>query len=230
MSASSWPTRFLKPVGTRAYLRIYWGGPAEYVVAGEAADPCPNGYGKGHVGIHNAQVHLMDSPVCNDWELGGSASEYDESRWPTTCDHCPAQAPPQTVHKRCCAAPDCTQTRPVVMRQVFRRTLYEVQGESPPVQRIRAELEIGDMYYATWFDCEQRAGNCHHGWINCDGKHLMVVLPNGREWDVSGRASNCTLKDDNVHRCWVRHGDPESGNVHVDKAGLTCSAGAGSIQ
>jgi hypothetical protein len=55
----------------------------------------------------------------------------------------------------------------------------------------------------------------------------MVVLPNGHIWDVDGRASNCDMKEDRTHRCWVRHGDPP--NVHVDKNGHTCHAGAGSI-
>ena len=55
----------------------------------------------------------------------------------------------------------------------------------------------------------------------------MCKLPNGREWDIDSRCSNCTLPDDRIHRCWVRHGEPP--NIHVDKNGHTCSAGAGSI-
>lgn len=31
------------------------------------------------------------------------------------------------------------------------------------------------------------------------------------------------------HRCWVRHGDVRTGQVHVDKNGNTCGAGGGSI-
>lgn len=46
---------------------------------------------------------------------------------------------------------------------------------------------------------------------------------------IDGRASNCTMPDDNVHKCWVRHGRPEDGTLHVDKNGNTCAAGAGSI-
>ena len=37
------------------------------------------------------------------------------------------------------------------------------------------------------------------------------------------------MKTDNVHKCWVRHGRPEDGTLHVDKNGKTCAAGAGSI-
>lgn len=59
-----------------------------------------------------------------------------------------------------------------------------------------------------------------------DGKSLMVLTPGGT-WNIDSRASNCGLPVDNVHRCWVRHGIPP--NITVDKAGNTCSAGAGSI-
>ena len=60
-----------------------------------------------------------------------------------------------------------------------------------------------------------------------DGRCLMVKLPNGHDWCIDGRASNCTLPDDRAHRCWVRHGTPPA--VTVDKNGHTCAAGAGSI-
>lgn len=42
-------------------------------------------------------------------------------------------------------------------------------------------------------------------------------------------ARNCTMPDDTTHKCWVRHGRPEDGSLHVDKNGHTCGAGAGSI-
>jgi hypothetical protein len=41
------------------------------------------------------------------------------------------------------------------------------------------------------------------------------------------RASNCTMPNDMLHRCWVRHGNPPM--ITVDKNGPTCGAGAGSI-
>lgn len=66
-------------------------------------------------------------------------------------------------------------------------------------------------------------------WDNQEGPHLVAVLPNGTHWQIDGRASNCTMPHDRTHRCWVRHGDPETGIVHVDKNGHTCNAGAGSI-
>jgi hypothetical protein len=95
----------------------------------------------------------------------------------------------------------------------------------------------GDMFYATWYGCRPEPNGCIHGWTNCDGKHLIVILPSlhRHPWDVDGRASNCDMKDDTVHRCWVRTGDPATGKVHVTKgpvghiATTTCHAGAGSI-
>jgi hypothetical protein len=64
-----------------------------------------------------------------------------------------------------------------------------------------------------------------------DGRSINVVCPDGHHWSPDSRASNCTMKDDNVHRCWCRHGDPRAtGGLHVDKVGNTCAAGAGSIQ
>lgn len=62
-----------------------------------------------------------------------------------------------------------------------------------------------------------------------DGLSITVVCPDGWHWSPDSRASNCTRKDDEIHRCWVRHGDPKLGNLHVDKVGNTCAAGAGSI-
>jgi hypothetical protein len=63
-----------------------------------------------------------------------------------------------------------------------------------------------------------------------DGLCLVVRCPDGHDWMVDSRASNCTLPDDNDHHCWVRHGDPRDCRVTVDKNGRTCAAGAGSIQ
>ena len=77
------------------------------------------------------------------------------------------------------------------------------------------------MYFATWFDFLPKEQ------LGPDGKYLIVKLPNGSIWTVDGRASNCTMSEDTKHKCWVRHGVPP--NITVDKNGLTCAAGAGSI-
>lgn len=62
-----------------------------------------------------------------------------------------------------------------------------------------------------------------------DGRALWCQLPDGHVWGIDGMANNCTMRDDTVHRCWVRRGRPEDGTLHVGKDGHTCAAGAGSI-
>jgi hypothetical protein len=76
------------------------------------------------------------------------------------------------------------------------------------------------MWFAPWLaECDAYRG--------LDGRTLMVKLPGDHDWIVDGPASNCTIPDDKVHKCWVRHG--EAPNITVDKNGHTCNAGAGSI-
>lgn len=78
---------------------------------------------------------------------------------------------------------------------------------------------VGAMWDADWFhDTKEMCGP--------DGKSINVMTPGG-PWCIDQRASNCTLPQDNVHRCWVRHGEPPE--ITVDKNGNTCAAGAGSI-
>ena len=73
-------------------------------------------------------------------------------------------------------------------------------------------------------------GVCYLGWSNCDGRHHHVILPNGHEWTIDMRASNCGL-DDDTHRCWVFAGDHDDPTTwHVSKDGNTCDVGEGSIR
>jgi hypothetical protein len=94
----------------------------------------------------------------------------------------------------------------------------------------------GAMWHASWLDDYEWA-------TGPDGVSLHVKLPNGDDWCVDQECSNCTRTQwqpvdgqpntrrwtGRTHYCWVRHGDPRSGQVHVDKNGDTCSAGAGSV-
>lgn len=94
------------------------------------------------------------------------------------------------------------------------------------------EAPIGACWDAWWIHHGERGRDAKPGVGNSigpDGRSLVVKCPDGREWMIDARASNCTMKDDNDHHCWVRHGKPEDGTLHVDKAGHTCAAGAGSI-
>ncbi len=84
------------------------------------------------------------------------------------------------------------------------------------------QLPPGAMFWITF-----SGGLCENHLPGCE-RHLMVVCPDGHWWNIDSRCSNCTMKDDRVHRCWVRHGEPP--NITVDKNGVTCQAGGGSIQ
>lgn len=152
-------------------------------------------------GYHNALIPLMDSNIPEDWALGGKPEDYVDERWPTKCAHCGRPVPPEAT------------------RQIFRTRLYDTKSGKP---------EPGDMFWsALHHDPEHKRHYCP--WDNCNDPrgHLIVVLPDGYQWDTDSRASNCTMKEDKLHRCWVRHGEPPQ--IHVDKNGLTCQAGAGSI-
>lgn len=91
-----------------------------------------------------------------------------------------------------------------------------------------SECSSGDLPIGAMFDGGDAA--CRKG---PDGIALWVMCPDVGEgkslWMVDGRAGNCTMKDDDTHYCWVRHGDPRKANITVDKDGPTCQAGAGSI-
>lgn len=84
-----------------------------------------------------------------------------------------------------------------------------------------ANLPAGSMYWRYW-------ANHHPYWDNGGDKSLIVVCPDKTHWDIDSRTSNCGLKEDRIHRCWVRHGEPP--NITVNKEGNTCVAGAGSIR
>lgn len=83
------------------------------------------------------------------------------------------------------------------------------------------DAPAGAMWYATWLPKNMY-------WDNKTDDHLCVRLPDGTDWCVDSRCNNCTLPDDRLHRCWVRAGEPPT--VTVGKSGVTCAAGAGSIQ
>lgn len=150
-------------------------------------------------GYHRASVEYARLPV--------DVKDFDAAGEPTA-EHMAALA----VCERC-GAPRPEDNQP--SRSMGR--IYNTASGKP---------EPGDLYYADWLDCSERE-KCVYKWTNCTGKHLYAVLPNGSMWDINSRANNCTMPEDTTHRCWVRHG--EVPDIHVDKQGHTCAAGAGSI-
>jgi hypothetical protein len=116
------------------------------------------------------------------------------------------------VRKRKCACsdPSCTQE--------YDETEWRRIDTGETIFGNASEFGIGAMWF---YDPNG------YDWAEADKTaHLIVNTPGG-SWDIDSRASNCTLPQDKVHRCWVRHGEPP--NVTVDKNGVTCNAGAGSI-
>lgn len=160
-------------------------------------DNCPNNLGTGRRGYHNAMRALFDVPELAAWSAGGEPEDHPAERWPVACDGCGAPVPASAT------------------RQVFQSRLYDNPSGKP---------EPGDMY---WLRCLTTQRDACPYWDNCPGRHLWCVLPNGHAWDVDSRCSNCTLRDERTHRCWIREGQPP--RVTAGKGGHTCSAGAGSI-
>ncbi len=77
-----------------------------------------------------------------------------------------------------------------------------------------------------WFVWHHSDNDRCPDWDNCVDL-IFVVLPCRCLFSCSHRASNCTLPNDRLHRCWVISGSLP--NITLSKAGLTCAAGAGSI-
>lgn len=112
--------------------------------------------------------------------------------------------------------------------------MIEPTGEHTPFldsvsHSIWRRLDTGEEFYgkdpvgAMWYCPEDQQQHYAPG---PDGRTLFVQTPGG-VWNIDSRGSNCTLPDDDEHRCWVRHGVPPE--ITVDKVGKTCAAGAGSI-
>lgn len=150
---------------------------------------------------HRAEVELGRSDKAEDWGFAGDLSDhYNKPTAHLVCERCHQ---PQSGK---------------IDRGLGHGRIYSTSSGKP---------EPGDVYYVRLHAPNE---HCHHRWSNCNGMHLHAVTPPGIAWDVDGRASNCTMKDETTHRCWVRHGDPAKGEpMHVDKQGPTCAAGAGSI-
>ncbi len=60
---------------------------------------------------------------------------------------------------------------------------------------------------------------------------ISIMTPGG-VWMPQSRASNCTMPEDRLHRCWCLHGtmpDTLTADKTPEPGGSTCAAGAGSI-
>lgn len=137
-------------------------------------------------------------------------SDLNDPAWPSSCDRCGLEFEMHGLHHQ------------LWQELLYRRTdtgelrVLHQEAAAPDAP----SAEPGACWDAWWLPVAYRGP---------DGIALMVRCPDGHDWTVDSRSSNCGSPDDDVHQCWVRHGDPRECHVTVDKNGLTCSAGAGSI-
>jgi hypothetical protein len=130
---------------------------------------------------------------------GNDKAFYGHPAWPVQCEKCNYIFTPEDEWQ-------------VFYDQVYKR--FDNESEEYTLRTAPA----GACWDAHWL---------HRIYKRPDGRVLMVKTPGG-DWNIDGNASNCTRKGE-IHECWVRHGKPEDGTLHVDKNGNTCAAGGGSI-
>lgn len=153
------------------------------------------------------EYHQAMTPIgeeaCSTRALGDD-HPHDDPLWPAFCEKCGHPFSDNDKWQR------------------FRRSLYRRidTGEEMTLDN----APVGVVWNADWA-LERRTEGFY---VGPDGRCLVVKTPGG-DWMIDSRASNCTMPEDNTHKCWVRHGRPEDGTLHVDKKGHTCAAGAGSI-
>lgn len=155
---------------------------------------------QGQNSYHNASVELDEMDCAR--QASGDLWPHDDPRWPTQCERCAYRFVDADSW------------------QLFHDALYR-RGDSGLVAAWRA-MPVGAVRDIPWMR------EYHPECVGPDGRTLECRTPGG-DWIIDSVANNCTMPDDTVHKCWVRHGRPEDGTLHVDKVGHTCNAGAGSI-
>lgn len=153
---------------------------------------------------HSKRVHLRDEPITfvdGDPERWTEVPMLDHSdpRWPTHCK-CGFAFTPED---------DCQMDQERLYKRSDTGEVL-IEDSAPP----------GAMWYADWYAHKESGRN-----IGPDGRCLVVRLPDGVDWIIDSRASNCDRRDVR-HNCWKRTGTPP--NVNVTKGG-PCTKGAGSI-
>lgn len=172
-----------------------------------ASGPCGESSSRSY---HDAMTPIGTELVPPDCDrAGGDHHPHDDPRWPIACEGCGRPF-------------DDSEPWQLLRRRIYRRCRDGCEGISE--EMTLDDAPVGACWDAPWLI--HRGNRLNSG---PDGRCLVVKTPGG-EWVIDSRASNCTMPDDDEHRCWIRHGRPEAGTLHVDKNGKTCAAGAGSIQ
>lgn len=163
----------------------------------------------------DAMVPFGEAPVAYDADgyiksVDEQKPHWNDPRWPTACDACKEPFGERGNY------------------QLFTDQIYRAPETGQ--EFARREAPVGACWDAWWISERRKDGPTGCGYmVGPDHRSLVVRLPGNHDWMIDSRCSNCTRKDDMTHFCWVRHGRPEDGTLHVDKNGNTCSAGAGSI-
>jgi hypothetical protein len=180
--------------------------------SGKPENPCPREGGKW--GYHGALAVLADAPIAWSADRPAGHSHWfndDDTRFGVPDFAYPGHDDPRWPASCECGyeftAGDAWQEW---VDRLYRR------ADNGGLVRL-GDAPDGAMWDARWYP-----------WKGPDGRCLVVKCPGGSDWVIDSRASNCTMPDDSEHRCWVRHGEPPA--ITVDKDGLTCQAGGGSIQ
>ena len=174
---------------------------------------------------HNAEFFIGDGPLQSAIGMYAEQPPRNDARWPRKCQSCDYEFSLEDQF------------------QIFRRTLY-YRADTGALLTLN-EAPAGAMWFADWMG---------ERWRGPDGHCLAVRVPRNHDWLVDGYASNCDSPcancgrprhscpnisaqgerdcpgyiDARPHKCWVRHGVPPE--ITADKNGITCGAGAGSIQ
>lgn len=196
---------------------------------------------------HEARVDLGRHPDSFASELhegkpsSGDFWPHDDPRWPPTCSRCAYafkaedewQLFVDSLFKRFDTGEILTINDAPVGAMWWANWMSEERTKlSCDGQVLAVKLPGGHAWYP-----EQRASNC-------DSPCKTCVVPWATHWDKTQwnketktstiiqpkdpRACGSYI-DSRPHMCWVRHGTPPHQVVHVDKSGVTCGAGAGSI-
>lgn len=201
-----WPTFWTELTGReQRALRRFTHTPSEHMPKGKLCPGWPADIKTGHDATSEPIGEYRERLTPEGYRKHTARLvRKSDPRWPKQCQHCDYRFVNEDEW------------------QVWTDSIYRnpKTGERWP----RRELPIGAMYDAWWEPPD---------WKGFDGIGLSVILPPDRRWWlVDAQANNCTMKEDRKprkHRCWIRHGDPRTEPVTVDKAGVTCGAGAGSI-
>ena len=210
-------------------VRCYWIAPTErarlglrrYHMCDDPRKKCDkHGYHNAITFVTEVSMKRVAEPNGSwHWEFGGNyVFLHTDGRWPKRCD-CGYEFAERDVW------------------QVWHEPLYR-RTDTGADTTLRT-AGPGAMWNADWMG----------DWVKGpDGQCLVVRLPNGNDWMIDSRASNCDspcvqcgrpyhshsvvsghhYEDVRPHQCWVRTGKPP--RITVSKQGVTCGAGSGSIQ